>query len=160
MTHSVGLGIDTENYSRPVTKMDDNTILIPVAVQIALTLWLYIVLAMAKSKASKRGEVNQSRRALHSDAWPPYVLQINNNIRNQFELPVLFYVLIGALWGVGAVNDFVHVAAWVFVASRLLHSKIHLGSNHVPTRLKAFAAGSLALIALLAVLVYHVVWLG
>ena len=32
----------------------------------------------------------------------PVLLQINNNIRNQFELPVLFYVLVIVLWAIDA----------------------------------------------------------
>ena len=129
--------------------MTHSLIFAPVAVQIALTLWLYIALAIAKSKAVKRGEVNEERRALHDDAWPESVLQINNNIRNQFEAPVLFYVLINIIWSIGAVNIYIHIAAWVFVVSRIIHTAVHTGSNYVPFRRKAFMFGCFVLIGLL-----------
>lgn len=134
--------------------MENNLIFAPVIVQVALTLWLYIALAIAKSQAVKRGEVNEERRALHDDAWPDSVLQINNNIRNQFEVPVLFYVLIGILWGIDAVNIYIHIAAWIFVISRIIHMAVHTGSNYVPLRRKVFTSGCFVLIGLVVFLVY------
>jgi len=135
--------------------MENNLIFAPIALQVALTLWLYIALAMAKSRATQRGEVNEERRGLHDDAWPDSVIKINNNIRNQFEIPVLFYVLIGALWSIDAINLYVHIAAWAFVVSRVVHSAVHTGSNYVPLRRRVFMLGSFVLIGLLIFLVYQ-----
>ena len=137
--------------------MENNLIFVPVALQVALTLWLYIALAVAKSKAVKHGEVDEERRALHDDAWPDSVLKINNNIRNQFEVPVLFYVLIGALWSIGAINPYIHIAAWVFVISRVVHAVVHTGSNYVPLRRRVFMLGSFVLIGLVGFLAYKLV---
>ncbi|MEX2962836.1 MAPEG family protein [Microbulbifer sp. TYP-18] len=134
--------------------MTHSLIFVPVAMQIALTLWLYIVLASAKSKAIKRGEVKEERRALHDDAWPDSVLQINNSIRNQFEVPVLFYILIGVIWSIGAVNTYIYIAAWVFVISRFIHAAVHTGSNYVPLRRNVFMLGCFVLIGLLVFMVY------
>ena len=128
--------------------MENNYIFAPVIIQVALTLWLYVYLAIAKSRALKLGEVNEARRALHDDAWPDSVLQVNNCIRNQFETPRLFYVLIGVLWSIEGVNIYVHVAAWLFVLTRLVHAVIHTGSNYVPLRRKMFMAGCCLLIGI------------
>ena len=92
---------------RLVRQMEDKYIFAPVLVQVMLTLCLYIYLAVAKKKSATLGQVNEERRALHDDAWPDGVLQINNCIRNQFEVPLLFYVLIGVLWSISAVNIYV-----------------------------------------------------
>ena len=138
--------------------MENNYIFVPVIIQVALTLWLYIYLAIAKSRAVKLGEVNEERRALHDDAWPDSVLQINNCIRNQFEVPLLFYVLIGILWSIGGTNIYVHVAAWIFVLSRIGHALIHTGSNYVPLRRKFFMAGCFILIALTLFSFYKIVF--
>lgn len=137
--------------------MENNYIFVPVIIQVALTLWLYIYLAIAKSQALKLGEVNEDRRALHDDAWPDSVLQINNCIRNQFEVPVLFYVLIVILWGIGGINVYVHIAAWVFVLSRIGHAVIHTGSNYVPLRRKLFTAGCFILIGIAVFSVFKIV---
>ena len=128
--------------------MNQNSIFLPVLAQIALVIALYIYLAIAKSKASQRGEVDEDRRALHDYAWPESVLKINNCIRNQFEAPVLFYVLVFILWSLGAVNVFVHVLSWLFVATRIVHAYIHTGSNFVPLRRSVFSIGVLILLVL------------
>ena len=137
--------------------MENNYIFVPVVIQVALTLWLYIYLAIAKSQAVKLGEVNEGRRALHDDAWPDRVLQINNCIRNQFEVPVLFYVLIGILWSIEGINIYVHIAAYVFVLSRIGHAVIHTGSNYVPLRRKLFMTGCCILIGMTVFSVFKIV---
>lgn len=125
--------------------MNQNSIFLPVLTQITLVIALYIYLAIAKSRAAQRGEVDEDRRALYDDAWPVSVLKINNCIRNQFEVPVLFYVLIFILWSLGAVNIFVHVVSWLFVTTRIVHAYIHTGSNYVPLRRSVFSVGVLIL---------------
>jgi hypothetical protein len=92
--------------------------------------------------------VDRTRVALHDNAWPDYVVQVNNNIRNQFELPVLFYVLSIVLWLLDAVHDVAIVAATVFVVSRIIHAGIHLSINAVPPRRHTFTIGWLAVFAL------------
>jgi len=128
--------------------MNQNSIFLPVLIQITLVIALYVYLAIAKSRALQRGEVDEDRRALFDDAWPDSVLKINNCIRNQFEVPVLFYVSIFILWSLGAVNVFVHVASWLFVATRIVHAYIHTGSNYVPLRRSVFSIGVLILLVL------------
>jgi hypothetical protein len=128
--------------------MNANLIFLPVIAQILLTMSVFIGLAVAKSKAAKSGEVNEERRALYDDAWPESVIKLNNNIRNQFELPVLFYVLCVVLWALSTTSVIVHTLAWLFVVSRIVHAAIHTGSNFVPLRRKVFMLGFSILVAL------------
>lgn len=128
--------------------MNANLIFLPATVQILLTMSVFVGLAVAKSKAAKSDEVNEERRALYDDAWPESVIKFNNNIRNQFELPVLFYVLCIILWAVNTTSVIVHTIAWLFVASRIVHAAIHTGSNFVPLRRKVFMIGFFILVAL------------
>jgi hypothetical protein len=134
--------------------MNRDLIFGPVLVQVALTLFVYVVLIRTKIRAMRAGKVDLARRALHDDAWPDDVLQINNNIRNQFELPVLFYVLSLMLWALHAVHWLALITAAVFVASRVVHVYIHVGTNYVPARRRAFTVGwyALAAMALLVML--------
>lgn len=121
--------------------MSGNLIFAPVLAQVLLTLLIYVHLIRVKIRAIKAGQVNKERRALHEDAWPDSVLQINNNIRNQFEIPVLFYVVCIVLWTLEAVGIVALVAAWLFVASRIVHAYIHLTSNYLPNRRRLFTVG-------------------
>ena len=128
--------------------MNSRLILLAVLAQVFLTIAMYIRLNFAKASAIRRGEVDVARRALHDDAWPDSVLKINNNIRNQFEVPVLFYVLVFALVALDAVTTLAVLLAWLFVASRVAHAWVHVGSNYVPMRRRAFMFGCLIVIAM------------
>ena len=141
--------------------MNADFIFLPVLAQVLLTLSVFLRLARAKSKAAAAGQVNEERRALYDDAWPDSVIQVNNNIRNQSELPLLFYVLCFILWALGTTNVLVHAFAWLFVASRVVHVVIHTGSNYVPLRRRVFAFGffmvsALLVSALASILLPHV----
>jgi hypothetical protein len=118
-----------------------NLILWPVLVLVLMTLLIYVRLIKVKVREMRAGKVDMARRGLHEDAWPESVLQINNNIRNQFELPVLFYIVCGALWALDAVGIVALVAAWLFVLSRIAHAWVHLTSNYVPNRRRLFTVG-------------------
>jgi hypothetical protein len=123
-------------------------ILLPVMVQVVLTMVVYVLLNIAKARALRRGEVDLARRGLHDNAWPDSVTKINNNIRNQFEMPVLFYVLSFMLLALNAVTWPALVAAWLFASSRIVHAYVHIVPNHVPTRRRIFVFGCVTLIAL------------
>lgn len=128
--------------------MEPQLIFWPVLAQVALTIVMFIRIAVVKARSLKAGDVDLSRRALHPDAWPDYVLQVTNNVRNQFEMPVLFYVLALGLWVLGEVNVATLVLAWLYVASRVAHAYIHTGSNIVRYRLKMFQLSTVALLGL------------
>lgn len=137
--------------------MNPNWLYLPLLLQVCLTLAIYSALILAKIKAVRANEVDHTRRALHDDAWPEYVQKINNNIRNQFEVPVLFYVLVIALVELSAVGIIAIVAAWVFALSRLIHAWVHTGPNVVLLRRNIFIVGVLAIFSLTALLLYEVV---
>jgi len=135
-------------------------LLLPVLAQIALTLFMYIRLAGAKAGAIKRGEVDEARRALHEDAWPESVQKINNNIRNQFEVPVLFYVMALSLISLNAADMAALITCWLFVASRWAHAFVHTGSNYVPLRRNIFMFGVLLVLVLLGLCLRALLNLG
>ncbi|WP_269621461.1 MAPEG family protein [Zhongshania sp. BJYM1] len=132
--------------------MNSNLIFFPVIVQIFLTLFLYILLTLRKIRALKSGSVNESRRGLFDDAWPIEVIAVNNCIRNQFEVPVLFYVLCMLLFMLNAVSVLSLSVACLFVLSRVVHAYIHTGSNDVPVRRRVFMI-STVLVLIMSVLV-------
>jgi len=136
--------------------MPNNMILLPVLAQVLLTIIVYGTLVLAKAKAMKGGLVDLDRRALHDDAWPESVMKINNNIRNQFEVPVLFYVLTILLWRLNQTGVLTQSLAWLFVISRFVHAYIHTGSNYVPLRRNVFMFGCVVVLAMTGVAVWAV----
>ena len=137
--------------------MQDQWVFLPAVVQILLTIVLMACLAVSRARASRLGLVDESRRALHDDAWPDNVIQVSNCVRNQFETPVLFYVLLILLWLTQGISVFVHVFAWLYVISRVAHALVHVRSNYVPLRRGIFIAGGLNLIALTLILAFGIV---
>ncbi len=43
--------------------------------------------------------------------------------------------------GAGRIGVLALVAAWLFVVSRIAHAWLHLGSNYIPNRRRAFTVG-------------------
>ena len=133
--------------------MNQDLILWPLAAQVLLVLLLFIRLGQVKARAFAGGLIDPAVTALDNDAWPDEVRKVANNIRNQFQVPVLFFVLTLALFARGSVDLLALAIAWLFVASRLVHSYIHIGSNYVPNRTRVFTVGVLCVLVLLGLLV-------
>ncbi len=128
--------------------MSIQAILLPLFVQVALTLFLLFWTGRARVAAVRRGDVHPRDIALRQPNWPKQETQIANAYHNQLELPVLFYVLtILAIITRHADLLFV-VMAWLFVVLRLVHAYIHLTSNQVGQRFAAFAASALVLLVM------------
>ena len=139
--------------------MTVDVILAPLFVQVALTFVLLFWMAQARTTAVRRGEARMRDTALGEPNWPPRVQQISNCYHNQFQLPVLYYVLtILALFLRKADLLFV-VMAWIFVLLRIVHAAIHVTSNHAGHRFQAFAAGALVLLLMWVVFAVRVVLL-
>jgi hypothetical protein len=120
-------------------------ILAPLFVLVLMTFVLGTVLAGTRVPAVRRGEVRPDDVALRQPNWPKRSLQVGYSFQNQFELPVLFYVLtILAMYTKHADILFV-VMAWIFVLSRLAHAYIHVTSNDLRLRGPFFGVGALVL---------------
>ena len=76
---------------------------------------------------------------------PPAINNPSENLKNLFEMPVLFYGIALYLDDVGQTDALHLAAAWTFVVFRALHSLVHCTFNHVPLRFSLYAISSLAL---------------
>jgi len=120
--------------------------LLPVFVQVALTFALLFWMASARTGSVRSGETKIRDIALGQPAWPEQPTQIGNCYHSQFQIPLLFYVLVILAWITKQADLIFVVMAWIFVIARLAHAYIHTTSNHVPTRFKVFAAGMFVLL--------------
>ncbi len=68
-----------------------------------------------------------------------------NNLKNLFELPVLFYALCLYLYAAGHVDQIYVLAAWLFFILRVLHSIVHCTRNIVMLRFYLYSAAALVL---------------
>ncbi len=125
--------------------MNFSNILLPVFIQIALTLVMFLILGARKVKAIKAGGVDRNKTALDNSAWPVEVVKVSNNLANQFQTPVLFYVLAILFYLTNTVSTYVLVLSWCYSISRLVHAYIHINSNFVPARFLVFTFGVICL---------------
>lgn len=119
----------------------------PLLVQVALVFVIYIALGVVRSRAVKRGEM-QYKEFTAVLVEPAYVARVSQHLRNQFELPVIFYVVSLLLIVTGQVTQSAVVLAWLFVLTRVLHSYFACCGTRIAPRRKAFSAGVLVLLVL------------
>jgi hypothetical protein len=121
--------------------MNSTQIFWPILAQIILTIGTFIVLGVRKSKAIRTGMIDLKKMAIDNRGWPDTVLKASNNIANQFETPILFYIICVVLYVSNGVSLTTLSLSWVYVLSRYAHTVVHVGSNHVPTRMRIFIFG-------------------
>lgn len=128
--------------------MTNFDLLLPIFVQVALTFVLMVAMATSRTSALKRRDVRMADIALGEPNWPTRTTKISNAYHNQFELPVLFYVVSILAMITGHITYLFVILAWIFVAFRVVHAIIHTGNNFVPNRFYAFLGSVSALVAL------------
>ena len=127
--------------------MDQNTIFGPVIAMIFLTLgvWLYMYSRRIPFILANKLDLDRTTREEFVAMSPPAVRNPSDNLKNLFEIPVLFYALAFYLHASQQVDGTYVVAAWVFVAFRLLHSILHCTINIVRLRFFLHLLATLAI---------------
>jgi hypothetical protein len=128
--------------------MSAQMVLLPVFVLVGLTFALLLWMASARTRALTGREVSVKDIALGQQNWPARATQVGNSFRNQFELPLLFYVLIALALPLRHADLFIVLMSWVFVVTRFVHAGIFVTTNNVQRRSLAWFAGVLVLFAM------------
>ena len=119
-------------------------ILLPLFVEILLTFGLLFWLVPLRNADFKSG-VTEADIALGERNWSTRAQQVSNCFDNQFQLPVLFYVLT-ILSIITRHADVIFLAlAWIFVLTRLGHAYVHTTSNSVKLRGAIYGLGGVTL---------------
>ena len=128
--------------------MSVQMVLLPVFVLVGLTFVLLLWMAGARRGRWSGGEDQLRDIALGQPNWPARATQIGNCYTNQFEVPVLFYVLIALALPLRHADLFIVLMSWVFVVTRFAHAGIFVTSNDIRQRWLAWFAGVLVLLAM------------
>ena len=123
-------------------------VLLPVFALVGLTFFLLLWMATARTKALKARETSLKDIALREPNWPGKATQIGNCFSNQFEIPVLFYILIALALPLHKADLVIVLMSWVFVVTRFIHAGIFTTSNDVRQRGLVWFAGVLVLLAM------------
>jgi hypothetical protein len=111
---------------------------------LAQILWTFVVLLITfqrRQTAFANKQVRFSDVAVSNERYPEPARLAAANFANQFETPVLFYALIMLAMAVNATGYVMAALAWGFVATRIVHTLIHVGSNDLRLRASVFAVG-------------------
>lgn len=121
---------------------------------LAMILWIFVVgviLALRRKDAYASGAVRMDEVSVSTERYPLPARLASANFSNQFETPVVFFALIMLAMEAGATGYAMALLAWLYVASRIVHTFIHIGPNRLPLRGAVYGVGVLAL---------FLMWLG
>jgi hypothetical protein len=119
---------------------------------LAMIAWILVVGAIMfrrRMAAFKSRAVRPADVAVSTERYPNDARLAAANFANQFETPVLFFALIMLAMEVGATSYVMAALAWLYVATRVVHTLIHIGSNELRLRALVFGAGVLVLVLML-----------
>ena len=121
-------------------------LVLPMIIQMALTLAVLFWLAYNRLTYISKHSLAEVRKK----GFPERIQNTSDNLKHQFETPVLFYALCLLIMTQGTTTDLIIWTAWVFVVGRIIHAFIQLTKNIIfPWRFLTFLVTVLALIVML-----------
>ena len=120
-------------------------VLLPLFLEVILTFALLFWLAPSRTIDFSSGVARPENVALREPNWSKRSLQVGYSYSNQFELPVLFYVLTILAWMTRHADLVFVVLAWIFVIFRYLQAYVHVTSNRVRLRGSFFIVSAIVL---------------
>lgn len=117
----------------------DVLLIYPMFGMVLLTFFVACIAIKVRLASVKSGAVNYRYfRLMSGQDVPDAVTKTTRNFNNQFEIPVLFYVVCTLYISFGVESMVALVCAWLFILLRVVHTVVHLTSNHILHRMFAF----------------------
>ena len=131
-------------------------LLLPLFLHVLFTMGLGLVTAHARRKALTSGRAQLAEIVIDTRAWPDDVRKLGNNFDSQFQMPMLWYAVTAFTLILNLASPVTVILSWAFLATRLLHSFIHVGRNILIQRFAVFLASAIILTAQWIWLAYKV----
>jgi hypothetical protein len=128
--------------------MSFKSILLPLLAQVMLTFAVWTCLYARRIPEILRKGIDPQKlqdRAMAHDLLPVSA-SASNNLKNLFEMPVLFYVAILVSLALLIQDAILVRLAWGYVVLRTVHSFIHCTYNNVNQRFAVYALSSVLLL--------------
>jgi len=112
---------------------------------LTFVVWVYMYarrIPFIRSSGLTPGELAIPGRL--AEISPAEISNPSDNLKNLFEIPVLFYALALYLYVTQQVDALYVAAAWIFVVFRVLHSAVHCTVNIVMLRFWLYFASTAA----------------
>ena len=127
--------------------MQKTLIIYPAILMMVLTLYLYVKNYLDNIKATKNKSLNFNYFKAYQGEVPEHIVVSRQTLKNQFELPILFYFLVSLIIFFDNLTIVDLIFAWSFVMFRYIHCYIRLTSNYLPYRARVFMIGLFILVA-------------
>lgn len=138
--------------------LSPTAMLMPMAAMVALTAIVWVRLYFERIGEMRERRIRPQSVATSREMAAALVrTQAADNLRNLFEIPVLFYALCLAVTSVGGATPLLVDGAWAYVVLRAVHSLIHCSYNRVMHRFATYVASTALLFVLWAAFVARMV---
>ncbi len=136
--------------------MSLQAVLLPLFVEVVLTFVLMLLMGALRGGDFRSGAVKPTDVTLREANWPKRTTQAAYSFSNQFELPVLFYVLTILEWITRHAGYVFVILAWIFVACRVLQAYVHVTNNVYRWRSGFYSVGAVVLLVMWAIYIVEV----
>jgi hypothetical protein len=136
--------------------MNDYALVYPMFAMVVLTATVLGILFRSRVRAVRAGKVSSRYfRIYQGEQEPEETAKPARHFSNLFEAPTLYYAACLAALVTHDSGVTCLALAWAYVAARLVHASIHLGTNRLGLRIKAYFASWLVLMGLWLHVVVH-----
>ncbi len=119
------------------------------AAMVLLTFIIGIITVKVRFASVKNGQISAKYyKLMHGENVPEIVIKTTRCFNNQFEIPVLFYVVCTLYVSLEIESLAGLILAWIFVIFRYIHAYIHLTYNHIIHRMLTFWLAFITIIIL------------
>lgn len=128
-------------------------------ISLMLFYYCYIIAFMffmfkKRKQAIIKKEVHHSHFKSYRGETTEYLQIIQNHFNNQFQIPTIFFVVCVLCIAMNKVSYVTIFLALAFVVSRIIHSLIHLGSNHLIKRAMSYFTGVVIVAVMIVTTLY------
>ena len=127
--------------------MNQAAIFSPFFAMLFLTFVVWVYMYVRRINFITKSEIDSQKFAVPgtlAQMSPAEVSNPSDNLKNLFEIPVLFYALVLYLFVTQQVDNVYVYAAWIFIIFRTLHSIVHCTFNYVMLRFYLYLGSAIA----------------
>tara|TARA_Y100000816_G_scaffold292139_1_gene286029 strand:- start:986 stop:1399 length:414 start_codon:yes stop_codon:yes gene_type:complete len=136
--------------------MEKKLLIYPTLLNILLVFLLYAKNLFDNRKAIKSKSIKMNYFKIYKGRVPDYIAVSRQTLKNQFELPIIFYFLISIILYFEQVFFIDLFFAWLFVLSRYVHAYVRLSSNRIKHRSITFQIGFYTLLFWFLKFIYNI----
>lgn len=129
----------------------DFRLVYPMFAMVVLTATVLVTLFRRRLRAVRERLVTTAYYRIYQDQGvpePESAAKAARHFSNLFEAPTLFYVACLAAMVTRQTGMLMLALAWAYVAARIVHASIHLGTNRLRWRVRAYFVSWLVLAAM------------